>query len=120
MLVRLDFDKMTIKTLQEAPHPEGAKHVGSRGGVQLLPNGNMFTCQANHGRVAEHDPKGKLLMFSRLKSEKDLPTYRGFKFEWTGRPKYPPTVYSSAFSLGTDVLKTDGKRTITRVFVSWK
>ena len=94
MVVKLDLQAMTIELLQEALHPTKGHHVGSRGGTQLLPNGNMFSCLANHGRVCEHDANGKLLMYSWLKNDYDkkgesLPTYRGYKFEWVGMPKYP-------------------------------
>lgn len=85
---------MTIETLQDAPHPINGHHVGSRGGTQLLPNGNMFQCLANHARISEHNSKGKVLMHSWMRRNADqhgesMPSYRGFKFEWVGMPKYP-------------------------------
>lgn len=118
-IIRINYETKETERIQEARTlPDRQYSVNSRGSSQLLPNQNMFTCWAEWSRISEHDADGNLLMFSHLKWDYDnkhgnkIPTYRGFKFPWVGRPLQPPDVYSAAFASGKENF-------VTRVFVSW-
>ena len=57
---------MTGTLLSEYPHPDGEYTMG-RGGMQVLPNGNVFSCWVHGCRHSEHTPDGKLVMEAQVK-----------------------------------------------------
>ena len=108
LILALRMDTMTAELEASFDHPRNA-FTASRGATQILPDGNVFMCWSHHTRISEHAADGKLLMEAVLK--KALHTYRAYKFEWTGRPPYPPNIYSAAF--------LSGSNTTTETYVSW-
>ncbi|KAJ5544979.1 hypothetical protein N7535_006633 [Penicillium sp. DV-2018c] len=82
-----------------------------RGNTQLLPDGNVFTCWSKEGYISEHAEDGEVLMTANFTSER-YSSYRGYKFEFTGRPSAPPDLVAS-------VLGTDETNMVTKFWVSW-
>ncbi|KAJ5138723.1 uncharacterized protein N7515_003571 [Penicillium bovifimosum] len=82
-----------------------------RGNTQLLPNGNVFTCWSKEGYISEHAADGEILYTANFTSPR-YSSYRGYKFEFTGRPSAPPDLVAS-------VLGTDETNMVTTFWVSW-
>jgi hypothetical protein len=82
-----------------------------RGNTQLLPDGNVFTCWSKEGYISEHTPEGELVMTANFTSSR-YSSYRGYKFEFTGRPETPPDMVASVYG-------TDETNMVTTFWVSW-
>lgn len=79
----------------------------SQGNTQVLPNGNVFVNWGQEGAVTEFSADGTPIFNAFLETGASVQSYRGFRFEWTGRPKEVPAV----------VALRDGSE--TSVYVSW-
>ena len=82
-----DVSPMTGTLLSEYPHPDGEYTMG-RGSVQVLPNGNVFSCWVNGCQHSEHTQDGRLVMEAHVKQRYVCPfrsTYVrhvGMKASW--------------------------------------
>jgi Arylsulfotransferase (ASST) len=86
--VHLDTATMNATLVKEITHPGGLS-VPSQGNAQALDNGDTFVGWGQLGRVSEFDPGGKLIFDAALGSSNN--TYRGYRFQWIGRPETRPT-----------------------------
>lgn len=112
LFVELDTSvkPMTAKAIRRYNRPD---HQLSRlrGNTQLLPNDNVFTCWSKEGYISEHAGDGELLMTANFTSPR-YSSYRGYKFEFTGRPTAPPDMVASVYG-------TDETNMVTTFWVSW-
>ncbi|CAI7645414.1 unnamed protein product [Penicillium glandicola] len=112
LFVELDTgaSPMTAKVIRRYNRPD---HQLSRlrGNTQLLPNDNVFTCWSKEGYISEHAADGELLMTASFTSSR-YSSYRGYKFEFTGRPSAPPDMVASVYG-------TDETNMVTTFWVSW-
>ncbi|KAJ5972270.1 uncharacterized protein N7479_002188 [Penicillium vulpinum] len=101
---------MTAKAIRRYNRPD---HQLSRlrGNTQLLPNDNVFTCWSKEGYISEHAADGELLMTANFTSSR-YSSYRGYKFDFIGRPSTPPDVVASVYG-------TDETNMVTTFWVSW-
>ncbi|KAK3718734.1 hypothetical protein LTR37_004953 [Vermiconidia calcicola] len=93
LLIVLDTSAMTADIRAEYPHP-GGKYATSRGNVQMLPNGNVWSCWTDRALQSEHAADGTLLLTAGFKPKMD--SYRSWKLPWVGSPEDPPDVRAAA------------------------
>ncbi|KAJ5779382.1 hypothetical protein N7457_007102 [Penicillium paradoxum] len=112
MFVELDTSvrPMTARVIKRYNRPD-RQLSRLRGNTQLLPNENVFTCWSKEGYLSEHAPDGELLMTANFTSDR-YSSYRGYKFDFTGRPQTPPDMVASVFG-------TDETNMVTTFWVSW-
>ncbi|KAJ5297532.1 hypothetical protein N7508_007781 [Penicillium antarcticum] len=112
MFVELDTgaNPMTAHVIRRYNRPD-RELSRLRGNTQLLPNDNVFSCWSKAGYISEHAADGELLFTANFTSPR-YSSYRGYKFEFTGRPKNPPDVVAS-------VSGTDETNMVTSFWVSW-
>lgn len=101
---------MTARVLRRYNRPDGDL-TRLRGNAQVLPNKNMFVCWSQGGYISEHSEDGDVLMSARFTSPR-YSSYRGYKFEFVGRPTTPPDMVSSVWG-------TDETNLVTTFWVSW-
>ncbi|OOF98044.1 hypothetical protein ASPCADRAFT_505063 [Aspergillus carbonarius ITEM 5010] len=90
----LDHRKGTAKAIRTYAAPDGLS-AHTQGSVQILPNENVFENWGQAGAITEFDYNGKVLFHSYLDSAPygvDVQSYRGFRYNWTGRPAEEPAV----------------------------
>lgn len=59
---------MVANVLREYPHPDGeGAYLNGRGGMQVLPNDNVFACWVNGCHLSEYTEDGTLIMEARVK-----------------------------------------------------
>ncbi|KAI1331511.1 Arylsulfotransferase-domain-containing protein [Xylariaceae sp. FL0255] len=112
--IEFDDKDMTFRVVNEWYHPQGLISA-SRGGVHRVPNGNTLIAWGQNPSYTEHAPDGEVVMD--IQRGRVLPmdhgitnviTYRAWKSDWIGKPKYPPSIATH----------TDENST-TSVYVSW-
>lgn len=101
---------MTARVLRRYNRPDGDL-TRLRGNAQVLPNKNMFVCWSQGGYISEHSEDGAVLMSARFTSPR-YSSYRGYKFEFVGRPTTPPDMVASVWG-------TDETNLVTTFWVSW-
>jgi hypothetical protein len=82
--------------------PDPAYLSTSQGGVQVLPNGNVFVGWGSEPYWSEYTPDGRLLFDARLPD--GAVSYRAFRFPWTGRPAERPAAAAEPTEQGTVVV----------------
>jgi hypothetical protein len=112
LIVELDtsVQPMTARAIRRYNRPDQSLSR-LRGNTQLLPDNNVFTCWSKEGYISEHTPEGELLMTANFTSSR-YSSYRGYKFEFTGRPETPPDMVASVYG-------TDETNMVTTFWVSW-
>ncbi|KAK5165063.1 uncharacterized protein LTR77_009160 [Saxophila tyrrhenica] len=117
LMIALDESStpMTAQVVAQYDHPDGNGNFAfRRGGMQVLPNGNVFMGWSENGIQSEHSENGTLLMRARFRPTW-LGTYRAFKYNgFVGMPNDPPDVVAR-YIVSSD-RKASNK---TQVFVSW-
>jgi hypothetical protein len=61
--------------------------ASSQGSAQILPNGNMFVGWGSKPYFSEYTPSG-----TQLFSGFTVPSYRAYRFPWSGKPLQPPAI----------------------------
>ena len=89
IVLQLDEVSKTVALVQGYRHPTRISS-GTRGNVQLLPNGNAFVGWGGAPFASEFGPAGNL-RFDLALWPGDL-SYRGFRCVWRGRPSDQPAV----------------------------
>lgn len=95
LLIQVDLDLMTATVVQSLHSPEHLLSQ-SQGSVQILPNGNRLVGWGHRPAWTEFSAEGEVLcdvhigpvwmdVFGWVKN------YRTFKYDWVGRPNYPPS-----------------------------
>lgn len=103
----------TARLISEIGHPGGAGgYAHRRGNYQLLENGHKWIGWSEQALHSEHDANGEIVMSAWLQAS-ELGTYRSYKFDFYGRPSYPPRAVAAAEYDPTS------KSTLTVVYVSW-
>lgn len=107
--IEIDHTSRTAKSLRAFPAPYGITGA-SQGNVQSLPNGNTFVNWGQGGAITEYTDDGQVVFHAFLDSEpsRHVQSYRGFRFDWVGRPSEPPAIVA-----------TRRKQGVTRLYVSW-
>ncbi len=110
-IISLDIQTWSATLLQDFPSPDNSFSF-SQGNLQILPNGNAFINWGSAGSITEFSPNGSVLFHAYLESgelwdNSGVQNYRGFKFNWTGRPHEEPAVV--ALRHGESIM----------VYVSW-
>lgn len=112
MIIELDTttNPKSAKLLRRFNRPDGGL-TRLRGNTQLLPNKNVVAGWSEGGYFTEFDPEGNVLLEAQF-SSKRFNTYRMYKFEYTGRPSYPPDLVAHVWG-------TDDTNLVTVFYVSW-
>jgi hypothetical protein len=103
--IALDLGGETATQLREYIHPLQILS-SSQGNMQVLPNGNVFIGWGDQQWLSEFDAGGTLIQDWNLPEL--IHSYRGYKYEWSGRPADLPAVVAERTS-----------RAEVRVFASW-
>ncbi|KAK3353752.1 ASST-domain-containing protein [Lasiosphaeria hispida] len=110
-IFRLNHTDNTATEVQRFLGPDGGLVAPSQGNAQVLPNGNVFVNWGQAGAVTEFRGRDATPVFhAYLDSGALAPgvqSYRGFRYEWEGRPREGPAVVA---------LRAGGE---TTVYVSW-
>ncbi|KAJ5309089.1 hypothetical protein N7508_004468 [Penicillium antarcticum] len=104
MYIEVDLKTMKAKVLNRYLRPDGGNNP-SRGNMQTLPNGNVLASWSYYGYMSEFTHDGQLLMDASFVSER-FSTYRAYKYLWTSRPPYPPTLVASCYGVNGSALST--------------
>lgn len=112
LMVQLDLRAMKASVLRIWLRPDGGLSR-LRGNVQLLPNGNVFTCWSDNGYITEHSSDGELLMEARFVSTR-FTTYRAYKEIFSATPNEPIAVRSQNLETANGI-----RSPATVVYVSW-
>jgi hypothetical protein len=75
--------------LTEFRHPTPLL-AGSQGGIQLLPNGNLFIGWGASPYFSEFSSSGRLLFDAHMHGS--YQSYRAYRFPWTGAPVAGPSL----------------------------
>ncbi|KAK4171080.1 Arylsulfotransferase [Triangularia setosa] len=111
-VVQLNHKQKTAELMAKYEAPDGGLSVGSQGNMQFLPNGNKFINWGVEGAVTEFDNDGRVLFHAFLDvADQRVQSYRGFKYEWEGRPREKIAVLAMRES-------RDGQDSM-EVYVSW-
>ena len=89
LVLELDEEAMTAEVLREYRHPDET-FASSQGNMQTLPNGNVFIGWGSEPLASEFSAEGEVLLDAKLPPEKQ--SYRGYRFEWVGRPTDAPAI----------------------------
>ncbi|KAF2106699.1 ASST-domain-containing protein [Lophiotrema nucula] len=109
-LLALNTTDWTASLVREVVHPDRVL-AASQGNTQILPNNNIFVNWGQAGSVTEFDAKGEVVWNAYLDSGdlgKGVQSYRGFRAEWTGRPREVPAI-----------IAVESEDDEVKVFVSW-
>lgn len=95
-VVEIDTSNMTARLRHLYEHPNHIRPE-SQGNTQRLDNGNYLVGWGSSGAFTEFAPDGEVLCDGRWGAEaffefSPVSSYRVFRGEWTGAPKYPPSV----------------------------
>jgi hypothetical protein len=95
-VVDVDISNRTVQLRQAyiLPHPIRSE---SQGNIQHLDNGNYMVGWGSSGAFTEFTAGAQVLCDARFGAEaffefSPVSSYRVFRGEWTGRPRYPPTL----------------------------
>ena len=89
IVVELDEDNMSATLVRAYTHPDNLVST-SQGGMQVLPNGNVFVGWGSQPFFSEFSHDGELLFDAHLPPSDD--SYRAFRFPWKGHPADAPAV----------------------------
>ncbi|KAH7145650.1 ASST-domain-containing protein [Dactylonectria estremocensis] len=106
LIVELNHNDKSLLVVHSYASPDGLS-AHSQGNAQILPNGNVFVNWGQEGAVTEFLADGTPIFNAFLDTDAAVQSYRGFRFEWTGRPRETPSV--AAVRRGAE----------TTVHVSW-
>ncbi|KAL4866624.1 hypothetical protein BDV12DRAFT_198974 [Aspergillus spectabilis] len=83
--VELNHTAGTVSEIKTYWPPDGLV-ANSQGNAQFLPNGNVFVNWGQAGAITEFSEDGNVLFHAYLDSypSRDVQSYRGFKYPWTG------------------------------------
>jgi hypothetical protein len=90
--LQLDTKKMTAKQVT-AYNPSPSLSTNFEGNVQQLPNGNEFVGWGQQPWLTEYSSSGKVLFNARFVA--GTPSYRAYRFPWSGNPATLPAVAAS-------------------------
>jgi hypothetical protein len=79
---------MTTRILHSYDRPDHEISI-ARGNMQTLPDSNVFVGWATRGLISEITQDGTPIMEAKFSDDK-MSTYRSYKFNFTGRPHFPP------------------------------
>ncbi|KPM40235.1 hypothetical protein AK830_g6328 [Neonectria ditissima] len=106
LIVQLNHADNSASVLQSYTSPDRLS-AASQGNAQVLANGHVFVNWGQEGAVTEFRADGTPIFNAFLDTGAAVQSYRGFRFEWTGRPSEVPAV--AALRDGAE----------TSVYVSW-
>lgn len=92
----IDIPNRTVQLRKAYTHPHAIK-AESQGNIQHLDNGNYMVGWGSAGAFTEFAADGEVLCDARYGAEaffefSPVSSYRVFRGEWTGRPRYPPSL----------------------------
>ena len=90
---RLDVGKMTATLVAQYTHSPRL-YASVEGGVQVLPDGNVFIGWGAQHFFSEYSPSGQQIFDAQFKSP--IASYRAYRFVWDGQPSTRPAVALSA------------------------
>ncbi len=101
--VRIALDFMTHEARLNAAYTLAPTVLAaSQGNVQTLAGGNTVVNYGAVPAIVEYAPDGTILFDAHLPL--DMDSYRGYRFPWSGRPLYPPTVLANLNNTGEETL----------------
>ncbi|KAF2020504.1 hypothetical protein BU24DRAFT_487108 [Aaosphaeria arxii CBS 175.79] len=94
-LLALNTSDWTATLIQQVEHPDRVLGA-SQGNTQILPNGNFFVNWGQAGTITEFRANDSEPIFNAYLDSFEVgagvQNYRGFRFEWTGKPREPPAI----------------------------
>lgn len=95
-VIDVDIPNRTVKLQKAYTHPHHIR-AESQGNIQHLDNGNYMVGWGSSGAFTEFAAGGELLCDANYGAEaffefSPVSSYRVFRGQWTGRPRYPPSV----------------------------
>ncbi|KAK7416896.1 hypothetical protein QQZ08_011837 [Neonectria magnoliae] len=106
LIVQLNHVDNSKTVLQSYASPDHLS-AASQGNAQVLPNGHVFVNWGQESAVTEFRADGTPIFDAFLDTGASIQSYRGFRVEWTGRPREVPAI----------VTLRDGAE--AGVYVSW-
>jgi hypothetical protein len=97
LILQLDFNNRTAYVDRTYYH-DPSLFVPSQGNVQKLPNENQFIGWGQEPFLSEYRNEGNTIENPSVNFLYDMQfpnqnlSYRSFKYEWVGLPKYPPSI----------------------------
>ena len=93
--MHLDTKKWKATLTRKLIDPEDAIYAASQGNLQLLSNGHAIMSYGSTPKIKEYKPDGDVLMTAQFgNGDGNVFSYRGYKSEWVGMPKAPPSVFA--------------------------
>jgi hypothetical protein len=102
---RLDLSNMTATLMTAYDHTPPLQST-VEGGLQLLGDGNAFIGWGAVGAFSEFNASGRQIFDARFNAP--IPSYRAYRFRWTGRPRTKPALAVAPSASGA-----------TRLYASW-
>jgi hypothetical protein len=93
LIVSLDLQRKVDTVVAQFEHPRPLQ-AGSQGNMQSLPDGNWFVAWGAEPYFTEFNPAGQMIYDAHM--PKPTESYRGYKFEWNGKPASPPSAAVAA------------------------
>jgi hypothetical protein len=94
LVVSLEPKTKTDTLLALYEHSSPALSAGSQGGVQTLPDGNLFIGWGADPYFSEYAPDGKLLYDAHMHGS--YQTYRAYRFPWAALPAGRPAIAAAS------------------------
>lgn len=114
LVLEIDSDKLTARRVHEYFHPESI-NSGAKGSLQVLETGNIFLAFGFNPAIVEFTSGGAPVLDIQLGNigvglQVNNAVYRASKYNWTGKPTWPPSV----------AIDTPGKGMLnTTIYLSW-
>lgn len=117
----IDIPNRTVQLRKAYTHPHNIK-AESQGNIQHLDNGNYMVGWGSAGAFTEFAADGEVLCDARYGAEaffefSPVSSYRVFRGEWTGKPRYPPSL---ALDSGRAYVSWNGATEVVRWQVEMK
>jgi hypothetical protein len=100
--ISLDLARHTATLVSSITHPGPPLLTASQGNVQTLANGNLLVDYGGVPEISEYSKGGSLLFDAHLPY--DMASYRGYRYTWSARPYYPPSVAASLNNTGEETI----------------
>ena len=100
--ISLDLKTHTATLVSANKHPGPPLLSASQGNAQTLADGNMLVAYGGVPQLSEYSKGGSLLFDAHLPY--DMASYRGYRYQWSARPSYPPVAVASLNNTGEETI----------------
>lgn len=107
MTLALNLTSKHVSLVSKLWDAEDPVYAVSQGSFQALDNGHVLMQHGATPKLEEYDDEGALVMRAWFGEDQEIQSYRGYRFEWAGKPRGRPNAAAC----------TQGGK--TAVYVSW-